>query len=311
MMDNNEKINSYNDEIDFKELFNVILGGKWIIFIITSIFSIAAILYSLSLPNIYKSQALLSPSEGTTVLNQSMSSYSGIASLAGINIPSQSSDSNAVKAIEKLKTFSFFEKNILPNIYLPDLIAIDSWNASTNEISYKKDLYDAVSEKWIRDFKFPQKQTPTPQEAFNIFVENNILVSVDVDTGFVRLAIKHQSPFIAKAWTELIVNELNEFYRKKDRTEAEMALKFLNNKIAQTNFAEIKLVIAQLIQQKTQQLTLIEANKYYVFDYLDPPAVMERKAEPKRSIICIIGLIIGGLLSILIVLIRHYAFLSK
>ena len=75
--------------------------------------------------------------------------------------------------------------------------------------------------------------------------------------------------------------------------------------------AEIKQVIAQLIQEETKKLTLIEANQSYVFDYIDPPVAMEKKSEPKRALICILATIFGGMLSILYVLIRHYMFSDK
>jgi LPS O-antigen subunit length determinant protein (WzzB/FepE family) len=73
-----------------------------------------------------------------------------------------------------------------------------------------------------------------------------------------------------------------------------------------TNLSEIKQVMAELLQQETQKLTLVEANQFYVFDYIDPPAVMEDRSEPRRSQICILGGILGGLLGIIIVLIRRY-----
>ena len=73
-----------------------------------------------------------------------------------------------------------------------------------------------------------------------------------------------------------------------------------------TDLSEIKEVIAQLLQEETKKLTLIEANESYVFDYIDPPAVMEVKTEPKRFLICIISAILGVMLSIALVLIRHY-----
>ena len=52
-------------------------------------------------------------------------------------------------------------------------------------------------------------------------------------------------------------------------------------------------------------MTLIEASEFYVFDYIDPPAVMEQKSEPGRALICIIGAFLGAFLSIIIVLLRH------
>ena len=82
---------------------------------------------------------------------------------------------------------------------------------------------------------------------------------------------------------------------------------YLNIQMAQTSFAEIKLVIAQLLQQKMQQLALVEANNFYVFDYIDPPAVMETKSESIRSLICIIGALLGGIIGCLVVIIRFFA----
>ena len=313
-MQSDTKINTFDsgeDEIDFRELFDILWKGKWLILTITSFFSIAAVIYSLALPNIYQSSAILNPVTAKSGASQALGGLGGMASLAGINISPQSGDSNSLQAIKKLSTLSFFENNILPNIFLPNLLAVQSWDPASNNIVYKKDIYDEAKQSWVRDVEYPQAQTPSAQEAFAVFRYEHITVSTDKDTGFVVLSVKHQSPFIAKAWTDLIVKQLNNFFRTKDKSEAQAAVTFLSTQIAQTNFAEIKQVIAQLLQQKTQQLTLIEVSDFYVFEYLDPPAVMERKSEPQRSIISIFGTFLGGCLSILIIVFRHYAFNKK
>ncbi|MDF4350689.1 Wzz/FepE/Etk N-terminal domain-containing protein, partial [Vibrio parahaemolyticus] len=54
---------STDDEIDLRELFKALWKGKWIIVVATFIFAIGSVLYSLSLPDIYKSDALLAPAE--------------------------------------------------------------------------------------------------------------------------------------------------------------------------------------------------------------------------------------------------------
>ena len=81
---------------------------------------------------------------------------------------------------------------------------------------------------------------------------------------------------------------------------------FLNAQMAQTSYNEIKLVIAQLLKNRMQQLALIEANDFYIFSYLDPPMVMEEKIEPNRASIFILGAIFGGMLGILYVIIREF-----
>ena len=306
----NTSVNNEN-EIDLSELISVLWQGKWVIAAVTTIFSIVAVIYSLSLANIYQSRAIVTPvgeSSGGG-MSKVMSSMGGIASLAGVNLSSGGSGGNSVKALEKLKTLSFFENNILPNIFLPDLMAFESWDAKTNRIVYDADMFNDSTQTWVRDFQHPRTQIPSPQESFNIFV-THLHVLKDVDTGFVTIAVKHQSPFVAQEWTDLIINQLNYFYRTKDKLEAQKAMDFLNIQMAQTSFSEIKLVIAQILQQKMQQLTLIEASNFYVFDYIDPPAVMEKKIAPNRSFICFIGAFLGGILGSLVVVIRYY-FMDK
>jgi hypothetical protein len=307
----NKHPNDSDDEIDLRELFYVLLEGKWIIVSLTTFVSIIGVIYSLSLPNIYESKAMLVPVNSSSGISGALGSYSGLAGLAGISLPSGDDEGNSAKAIQKISTLSFFKNNILTNIYLPDLMAFKSWNSKTNTAAFDETIYDTSSNSWIRDFTYPKQQIPSAQESFRVFKTQHLSLSEDKKSGFITLVVKHQSPFIAKQWAELVVNEVNAFYRQKDKSESEKAVSYLNQQISMTGLSEIKQVIAQLLQEETKKLTLIEANKYYVFDYIDPPAVMEQKSEPKRSTICILIALLGGILSILLVLVRHYVVKEK
>jgi hypothetical protein len=307
----NKHPNDFDDEIDLRELFYVLLEGKWIIVSLTAFVSIIGVIYSLLLPNIYESKAMLVPVNSSNGISGALGSYSGLAGLAGISLPSGGDEGNSAKAIQKISSLSFFENNILPNIHLPDLMAVKSWNSKTNTVAFDDSIYDTNSNTWVRDFSYPQQQIPSAQESFEVFKTAHLSLSEDKKSGFITLSIKHQSPFIAKQWVELVVNEVNAFYRQKDKSESEKAVSYLNQQISMTSLSEIKEVLAQLLQEETKKLTLIEANQYYVFDYIDPPAVMEKKSEPKRALICILSALLGGMLSILLVLIRHYVFSEK
>jgi uncharacterized protein involved in exopolysaccharide biosynthesis len=300
-----------DDEIDLRELIDALFKGKWIIFSVTTFVTIIGVIYSLLLPNIYESKALLVPVSSSSGISRALGSYAGIAGLAGISIPSDGDESNSTKAINKLSSLSFFEKNILTNIFLPDLMAVKSWDFKTNTLVYDETIYDTNSNSWIRDYSYPKNQIPSAQESYNVFINQNLKLSRDNKTGFITISIKHQSPFLAKQWTELVINEVNAFYREKDKLESEKSVSYLNQQISMTNLAQIKQVIAELLQEETQKLTLIEANQFYVFDYIDPPAVMEQKSEPKRSIISILGALLGLMLGVALVFIKHYAFKEK
>jgi capsular polysaccharide biosynthesis protein len=310
-VNSNKHLNSFRDEIDLHELFHILLQGKWIIVSVTTFISIIGVIYSLSLPNIYESKALLVPVNSSSNISGALQSYSGLAGLAGVSLPSGDDDGNSAKAIKKISSLSFFENNILPNINLPDLMAIKSWNFKTNIVVYDENIYKMNGNTWVRNYSYPKKQIPSAQESFEVFKTKHLSLSEDRNSGFITLTVKHQSPFIAKQWAELIINEVNTFYRQKDKSESEKSVKYLNQQIAMTGLSEIKLVIAKLLQDETKKLTLIEANQAYVFDYIDPPAVMEQKSEPRRAIICIIIALLGGILSVVLVLIKHYVLGKK
>lgn len=293
----NKHSNDFGDEINFVELFNVLWDGKWIVLSLTSFVSIIGVIYSLSLPNIYSSKALLSPVDSSNSIYGSLRGYAGFTGFGGIGAPNSFVEGNSAKAIEKIESLSFFENSILPNIFLPDLMAFSSWSSETNSVTYDKSIYNKESKSWLK--------IPSVQDSFGTF-GSHVSLFKDKKTGFVTLVVKHQSPFIAKEWADLVVDEVNAFYRHKDKLESEKTVSYLNQQISTTVLSEIKEVLAQLLQEETKKLSLIEANKAFVFDYIDPPAVMEKKSEPRRAYISIISAFLGAMLSILFVLIRYY-----
>jgi len=299
-------IKDSNDELDIKDILHALISGKWIIISFTTLLSVAGIIYSLLLPNIYESKALLVPVNTSSSLSGSIKNYSSLAGLAGINLPSSDNEANSIKAKKKLSSLSFFENNILNNIFLPDLMALQSWDSEKNTIIYDKTKYNKNKDIWIRNYSYPQKQKPSPQESYKKFMREHFSLSEDKTSGFITLSIRHQSPFIAKQWTELIFNQINSFYKEKDKLESERAIKYLNNQILVTAISEVKQVIAELLQEETQKLSLIEARKSYVFEYIDPPVVMEEESEPDKVFIVILSSLIGFMLSIAMVILRYY-----
>lgn len=306
-VNNNKYQNKFNNEIDLPMLLGILFQSKWIIISVTSLASIIGVIYSLLLPNIYESKATLVPVVTSKNISGALQSYSSIVGLSGINLPSRLDEGNTSQAIEKLKSLSFFENNIMENIFLPNLMAVNKWNHKNNIISYDDSTFDIESSSWTRNFSYPQQQVPSAQEAFRVFKENHLSINIDQKTNFIKLSVKHKSPYIAKEWAELVVDEVNNFYRKKDKLESEKSVSYLNKQIAMTSLSEIKQVIAMLLQEETKKLALIEANEFYVFEYIDPPVVEEHKSYPNRALICFLSAIFGVMLSIVLVFYKHYS----
>ena len=290
-----------DDEIDLRELFGILLRGKMQIVLVTALFALFSIPYVLSLPNVYRSEALLAPQQDQDTIAGTMQGISSLAGLAGIRLPDRSA-SKAAQALEVLSSISFFTEKIYPKIHLPDLMADPRWDPENNTLRYDDDLYDVRRGQWIRE-----KATPTAQEAHNFFIKNVLNVYSDKATGFVTLSIDHVSPFIARDWAELMILEINEKFRARDHEIALTSIVYLNNQIAITSVVEVRQALSQLLQNQIQTSMLTDANPDYVFSVIDPPISPERKDSPSRSLIMLLATLLGGLLSVVAVLVRHYA----
>ena len=136
MKNNNFISESIDEPFDILDIFRILIGGKWIIACATISVSIIAIIYSLSLPNIYQSKAILVPVNSSSSISGALQSYSSVASLVGVSLPSEDGDSNSVQAIEKLGSLSFFKNDVLSAIFLPNLMAIKSWDHNSNKLIF-------------------------------------------------------------------------------------------------------------------------------------------------------------------------------
>tara|TARA_Y100000748_G_scaffold302827_1_gene306149 strand:- start:2403 stop:3317 length:915 start_codon:yes stop_codon:yes gene_type:complete len=294
----------YNDEIDLYELFIIAWNKKFFLVSLTSIFAIISVIYSLSLPNVYTSTSLLAPSNQEDTFTSRLGGMSGLASIAGVNL-SQSNATTSDEAIGRVKSFNFFSNYILPNIKLENLLAVKEWVSESNTIIYDQGVFDSKTNKWLgNDFNINNTQ-PSNQQAYRRY-SDIFSINVDEENGFVSFSIKHQSPELAKKWLDLIIYNINESMREIDKRDAQNAINFLNESTNTTSIQSIREVISALLESKMQTLMLASTNKDYVFKVLDSPIVPELKSGPYRSIICLIGTLIGGFISLLIVFIQHY-----
>ena len=293
---------TYDDEIDMRELYSTLWLNKKFILILTGIFAVLSVIYSLSLTNLYTSQALLVP---TSLNSNSTSQYSALASVAGVNLGDSSPD--VTLAIAFINSKKIIRQLIKHESFLPDLMAAKKWHIKSNSIIYDDDLYDKKNKKWVREVDFPFQQVPSEQEAFALF-SKQINISEDKKNQLVTLSVEHISPSVAQQWTEWIIDEANMMVANLRIEEAESSINYLNEQIKLTPYAELRTIFFNLIQQNTQNMMLAKVSKQYALSIIDPPLIPEMKSNPQRALICILGTLLGGMLSLLIILVRKYGF---
>lgn len=292
------------DEIDLRELFSIIWKGKWLIIAITFIFAVGSAGVALWLPNEYKATALVQPNDSGNggKLASLAGQFGGLASLAGINLGAGES-TDAVIAMEIMKSWGFAEQFINKYDLAVPLFAAEEWNQSTNKLVIDQDLYDPQQNKWVREAPKGKTVEPTSWELYEEFKER-LAINQDKETGLVSISVTHYSPFIAKQWTDLLVKEINQHMKERALQEANESIKYLEEQINQTSVAEIRTVFSELIQEQHKTKMLAQVSDEYVYKTISEAKVPEEKDGPKRIIIIIIGTILGCLAVIFIYIIK-------
>ena len=302
----NQSLNQYDDSIDLRDLFGALWSGKLIIISITAIFAVGSVMYALSIPNQYKAEVLLAPAQSDGGgLSGSLGQLGGIASLAGVKLGGGETG-EAVIAQKVMKSWSFIESFISENDIAFEVFAVQGWVRESNTLETNKNVYDLEKNEWLLVNEDDSLGPPSSWQLFQSF-SRRLSIAENKATGLVLISFEYYSPRIAKRWLDLYVEAINLFMQQRKVAKVTRNIAYLEEQIAKTTVAEMQEVFYKIIEEQTKNKMLAAASPDYAFTTISSSMVPEQKSKPMRAIICILGTLLGGMLSVLLVLVMHHA----
>jgi uncharacterized protein involved in exopolysaccharide biosynthesis len=271
-----------DDEMSLLDLWRILWHGKWIITGITTIFAVASIVHVLIATEWYRAEVLLSPAEASS--SQPLSgTLGGLATLAGVSVGGGDNiESLAVLRSRDFAAAFIDDLNLLP-FFFPD-----SWDADSNA--------------WRTD---GGAAPPDIRDGIKYFTDNVRSVTEERDTGLVTLAIEWKDPDLAADWANLLVERLNDRMRQDALAEAETNVTYLQNEIGRTNVVTLQQSIGSLMESELQKLMLARGNEEFAFRIIDRAQVPKVRSRPRRTLTVVLATFVGGMVSVLLVLVRH------
>ena len=297
----------YDDEIDLRELFAVLWAGRKLIAYVTSAFAVIAVIVALIIPNQYKATAVVAPAQsgGSSMLGAMASQFGGLASMAGIELGG-GEGGEAQEAMEIMQSWGFIETFIEKNNLAVEVFAAEGWNAKNNKLSIDSSLYDTEQQQWVRNPPSGKTIAPTSWELYEEFSER-LSVTSDKKTGLVSVSVEYYSPLIAKQWVDLYIATINDYMRDRKLAQVNRNIEYLEVQIEKTAIAGMREVFYQVIEEQIKNKMLAEASPEYAFTTVSRAMLPEEKSQPKRALIFILATLLGGMLSVLVVLVMHYS----
>lgn len=284
------------DEIDLRELFGLLWAGRVLIVGVTTAAAMVSVVVALVMTEIYRAEATLAPADQEQA-SGSLAQFGGAAALLGVSLPG-GGDSQVTNALATLRSRNFIIRFIRENDVRIPLFAGIEGDASMTDSA----IYDQDAGVWLLD-----EGEPTDLEAYRAF-DDILSVNQDNSTGLVTVAVEWHDPVLAARWVNALVRKINQEVKQKDQAEANSAIAYLSQQLESTQLVEMQRVFYDLIESQTRISMLTDVREEYVFQVVDPAVVPDEKIAPRRSLIAVLGTMLGAMLALVVVLVHHYAF---
>ena len=280
------------DEIDLRELFHTIWIHKYKIMIFTFVVTSLTIIYTLSVPNSYKSSVILAPQVQSS--KSSLGGLSALAGMAGVNLGGGSMD--AYNSLKTVINDDGFEKMLVEKYNLSEKLspkAMDKHLVFALGVRTFYDFFHATNKK--DDRSKDEIEYDTIKKLKKI-----VSISSDKKSGAITLSVVLPDRFLAKKLLEIYLHESTNYLRKIDMLEINKKLHYYKNELANTNDIELKTQISQLISALIQKKVLSSASEFYIVKEITKPEVafIKDKTKPKRALIVIVAFITSIILGI-------------
>jgi len=251
-------------EIDFAALVRVLWAYRLFVVLFTGLCGAIAVVIALVATPIYRAEVVVSEVRDdrlNAAVSQLTNQLGSLASLAGVRLAPSTTNVNARAVLESRRLAEEFTKR---NDLAPKLL--------------------------------PDAMDPTLWMAVQAFRARVIEINNDVLTGTIIVSISWPDPAVAAEWANGYIVLCNEVVRQRAIQDATRNIEYLNAQLGQTTVVELQRVIYNLIENETKALMVANVRDEYAFAVIDPAVPPEIRSSPRRTLMVIIGLGLGGLL---------------
>jgi uncharacterized protein involved in exopolysaccharide biosynthesis len=246
-------------------------------------FAAVGVLYSLLAREWYRAEAVVVSVDART-LPGALSQFSGLASLAGVNLPSGGSLEPLAVLKSSSLTAQFIEKNSLLPLLFPD-----DWDSGRKE------------------WRVAANEAPDLRDAVELFDTKILTVNDDKKSGTVTIQVSWSDPALAAAWANGLISLANDRMRRQALDEAERNVAYIQKEIVATTVPSLQQSLGRVLEGEMQKLMLARGNTQFSFKVVDRAIPPKRPFHPKRILILLGSIVIGVIFGVFVILFRARA----
>lgn len=293
-----------NNEIDLKEVFSLLWRGKFFMILLALICVFFASLHLRTLDRQYAVEYRLKPVNDSGNRN-SFGELGGIASIAGIQLPSKSN--REFNIFKELITSTEVSAVVFENKKLIKDIFISEWNASLDNYSRppKSQLQTFISniKKLLTGSEEIEYLPPNPRRLASL-VEDSIKIDEDKETGFLKISSISSNPEIILSLIIEVTKASDMIMRNRYVGFSNEPLAFYKKQLRTARSREHREFLAELIGAEEQKLMFASLGKYFIAEPYLSPSIGLYPVKPKPKLVLALSLVLGLFIGAVVLLMR-------
>ena len=282
------------DEIDLRELWATIKKGKRTIFITVLVIVSLTFVYVLEMPNSYKSEAVLIPSESG---GTSASGLGGLAAMAGISLGGGTMTPDV--AFQSLLNDYAFMQNFVQKNHIVSYYSRDDADKNYVFAFGFRGLYDLFHSKGKKEVKDKSTLVFSTVER----VKGALSISSDKKSGLITISYTDPDRTYAPKVVNMFLKDASAYLVQNNLKNINNRLKYFQEEISKVAAFELRQSLSQMISQIVKEKVMMQSKEYYKCDLLTAPyaAYIKNKAKPKRGLILVVSFVTSMILGIFLV----------
>lgn len=319
LMASQQQVDFADDEIDLAELWAGLVKRKGLIVFLTGLVTLIMLVVSFQITPKYESSVKLMPVSGGDAASGLMAKYGGLASLAGISLPSGGDVPLAAEAVEVLQSKRFLadfivEKNLKPILFYKN------WDQEKQQWLNKPSMLANLKESLGMNSSIASvyegqevlaEGEPSVYAAVELFNKEVLSATEDGKSGLYALKIKWDNPVLARDWANELVQRIDNELRQNALHEAQATIDYMNKKLETIALQDIRNIALQTIEENMKKITFAQVQKQYVFKVIDPAIVADKPVSPKKGLMVAVGFVLGLMLSVFLALVLNWRETSR
>lgn len=292
---------NYNDPADDEDRrgflpVDVIASGLWHARALVLACALAgmacAALYLLLTHPTYTARATLTQPAGGDP--SPASATSGLAALVGVRIGGSDITTTFEKFVQITRSSrlaaALEEKHHVMRVIFP------GWDEASHKFQPPSGL-GAVRQLAKRMLGLPAWQPPNAVSLAQYLTENITVASspnADGPTDQTKLiSFIYDNPAFARDFLRMVIETADEVVRNDKLVNERNRIDYLDRTLAKTQELYLRESLSQLLQNEQRAMMVLQADRYYAFDMVDPPVVDNVPTAPKPTFMLLAGFLVG------------------